>query len=194
MSESRSLPSQFVPDGRAVLLAAVLLAVPGVIGWFAATDVRFPVRREVLLGWDPGLALGILGQNLAVAATLFSGVSTAAVSTLVAVPVLGIYLGVVVRGACTALGAADAAAVLGPFVTVEVAAFVLAAAAGIAPMLSALARWRSRTAACSTHRERVSGGVTGYLHAAARSAIQLPVIAVLLAAAAVLETLGGVPA
>lgn len=175
------------PDAVSLAVAGGLLALTVAIGWIAAAEVRLPVRRDVLRAVDLDLVLGIASQNVIVAVTLFSGVATAAVSTLVAVPMLGIYIGVVLRAAVTALGPAGAGALLVPFVVVELAAFVLAAACGLRPALAALAIWRA--AACP----RVRPAATAYLGTAGATLSCLPVVLVLLVVAALLEAVAGVP-
>lgn len=177
------------PDPVCVAVAGVLLAGTIAIGWSAATDVRLPVDRDLLRVADLDLVLAIAGRNAVVAATLVSGVATAGISTLLALPVLGIYVGVVVRAAVTALGTADAAALLVPFVVIEMAAFVVAAACGLRPARAALRAWR----APASRTERVRTAASGYLAAAGSSLYCLPVVGVLLLVAALLEAWPGVP-
>ncbi|GAA2572606.1 hypothetical protein GCM10010210_55290 [Pseudonocardia hydrocarbonoxydans] len=177
------------PDPLCVTVAGVLLVGTIGIGWSAAAEVRLPVDRDLLRAADLDLVLAIAGRNAVVAATLFSGVTTAGVSTLLALPVLGIYVGVVVRAAVTALGAAEASAVLAPFLVIEVAAFVLAAAWGLGPTRAALGAWRDP----QDRAARIRSAASGYVAAAGASLYGLPVVGALLMTAALLETWSGVP-
>lgn len=177
------------PDPVCVAVAGVLLAGTIGIGFSAATDVRLPVDRGLLRVADLDLLLAIVCRNAVVAATLVSGVATAGISTLLALPVLGIYVGVVVRAAVTALGSADAAALLVPFVVIEMAAFVVAAACGLRPSRAALRAWFAPAGRSGRFRTAASS----YLAAAGSSLYCLPVVGVLLLMAALLEAWSGVP-
>lgn len=182
--------SVVVPDPVCVAVAGVLLAAAVAIGWSAAADVRLPVDREVLRAADLDLVLAIAGRNAIVAATLFSGVATAGISTLVALPVLGIYVGVVFRVAVGALGGPAAAALLVPFVVLELAAFVLAAACGLGPARVALCTWRSSGGAAWS---RIRSATTAYLGSAGSTLYRVPLVGALLLVAALVEAWSGVP-
>ncbi len=119
----------------------------------------------------------ILGRNLGAAITLYSGVCTVGVSTLLAGLLLGGYVGATWAAAVSAVGAARAGGSIVLYAPLEMSGLLLAAAAGLMPVVAMLSR------APTTSRLRA------YTDALPTSLRALAVSGAVLVAAAFLETL-----
>lgn len=82
----------------------------------------------------------ILARNVPAALLLFSGVATAASSTVVALLLLGGYVGATFATAATAVGTASALGSIASYAPLELAALLLAAVGGLLPAAAVTGR------------------------------------------------------
>jgi uncharacterized membrane protein SpoIIM required for sporulation len=123
----------------------------------------------------------ILATNGAAALMLFSGAATGGLTTLAALTWTGAYVGATMSVAVTNVGVGTVAADVWLFLPLEIAGLVVAAAAGLHPVVLGL---------LDPHREG-DGFARRYLAGARGSLRLLPVAGALLLAAAVAEALTG---
>lgn len=99
-----------------------------------------------LTWWDA--FLGVVAVNGPAVALLYSGTLTLGVATLIAWPILAIYIGATLRASVNLLGPDRVFGTIWVYAPLEFIAMVLGASAGIMPLLSAL------RAAFSRHAEQ----------------------------------------
>lgn len=128
-----------------VSLASLALVV---VAWVTASSADGLAARNAVALADGDLdasvlaadrdAVGIALRNLAAVALLAAGAPTMATLTLLAVVVLGTGLGLSGAAVLAALGPAETLARVGPYLGFELAAVVLATAAGLLPTVHAV--------------------------------------------------------
>lgn len=184
---SRALPS--LPRG-AWILAPVMLLGFVTIGWLASVGTTFPISQDQETHRPWAMVGQIFVQNTGAALLLFAGVATGGVATLASLPVLGMYIGTVVRATCNSIGMYATSEILATYFILEFIGLALSAVCGLTPLLACLS-WRRRQRGDTPAPRREVLGV--YLDAAGRALRWMVLAALILLLAAWLEVLGGIP-
>lgn len=184
---SRALPS--LPRG-AWILAPVMLLGFVTIGWLASVGTTFPISQDQETHRPWAMMGQIFAQNTGAALLLFAGVATGGVATLASLPVLGMYIGTVVRATSNSIGMYATSEILATYFILEFIGLALSAVCGLAPLLACLS-WRRRQHGDTPAPKREVLGV--YLDAAGRALRWMVLAALTLLLAAWLEVLGGIP-
>jgi uncharacterized membrane protein SpoIIM required for sporulation len=120
------------------LAVALATTVGGVVIGFLS--IRGASQGELIAGPSHMSFWAIIGRNLSTALLLYSGVCTAGVTTLLAGVLLGGYVGATFGAAVTAVGLARAAGSILWYAPLEMVGLLLAAVAGLTPVVTMLVR------------------------------------------------------
>lgn len=184
---SRALPS--LPRGAWILAPAMLLGFV-TIGWLASADTTFPISQSQETHRPWAMVWQIFAQNTGAALLLFAGVATGGIATLASLPVLGMYIGTVIRATSNSIGMHATSDILATYFICESIGLALSAVCGLTPLLACLS-WRRRNRGDTPAPKRAVLGV--YLDAAGRALRWMVLAALILVLAAWLEVLGGIP-
>lgn len=163
---------------RAALLITMVLFTAGLLtGFFSLSDL------SGLEGATPGESAQwsfwiILTRNLGAATLMYSGVVTFGLTTLVTLPLLGLYVGATMRIGVEAVGWATLTGAVGLYAPFEFAGVLVAAAGGLYPALDVLSRRRGD-----------SGRARAYVRTMPRSLALLGIGVALILVGAALEML-----
>ena len=130
----------------AVVVAITLFGVSTVAGYalldndLLASAIE-PQRSSSYLN----SVLHVLQTNVPTALSLFSGVITCGVATLFLAPLVGVFLGASVNVAVDIYGPSEVISRTALYTPFEIAGFVVAAAAGVLPLVVFLRRFTSNT-------------------------------------------------
>ncbi|MEV0322662.1 stage II sporulation protein M [Streptomyces sp. NPDC050658] len=184
---SRALPR--MPRGAWILAPAALLGFV-TIGWLASADATFPISQGQETHHPWGMVWQIFAQNTGAALLLFAGVATGGIATLACLPVLGMYIGTVIRATSNSIGVYAASEILATYFVLEFIGLALSAVCGISPLFACLS-WRRRHGGDGPAPKREALRV--YLDSAGRALRWMVLAALILLLAAWLEVLGGIP-
>lgn len=148
-----------------LLVALIPFAVAAVIG-FLVIYGRVSNSSEGIIGRPLGdsgdsLLISILLRNAAFIFYLFSGTLTCGITSVIGVTLLGLYMGSTTAAAATSVGIGAALGSIIVYGTLEIVAYIFAAAAGILPFL--FAKSRSREYVGETRVSRYIKGINSGL-------------------------------
>lgn len=121
----------------ALALSLALLCTGLVIGFQTNIGEDARQRGNTSLSWWDAFR-GVLAVNGPAVALLYSGVLTVGVGTLIALPILAIYIGATLRASTDLLGANQVFGTIWVYAPLEFMAVAFGAASGLMPLLSAL--------------------------------------------------------
>ncbi|WP_159041583.1 stage II sporulation protein M [Streptomyces sp. WM4235] len=181
------LPS--LPRGAWILASTALLGFV-MIGWLASSGTTFPISQgqETHRPW--GMVWQIFAHNTGASLLLFAGVATGGIATLASLPVLGMYIGTVVRATSNSIGMHAASEILATYFVLEFIGLALSAVCGVAPLLACVSWWRRRSGDGPVPKREV---IRVYLDSAGRALRWMVLAELVLLLAAWLEVLGGIP-
>lgn len=116
------------------------------------------------LGWDFG---SILARNFGAACLLFAGVLTGGVITLITLPMIGLYVGATAQVGVTVAGAPALLGAVAWYVPFEFVGCLMAAAAGLYPVLASLRRKRLQATVIGTYAASLTGALVLFAAGAA---------------------------
>lgn len=148
-----------------LLVALIPFAVAAVIG-FLVIYGRVSNSSEGIIGRPLGdsgdsLLISILLRNAAFIFYLFSGTLTCGITSVIGVTLLGLYMGSTTAAAATSVGIGAALGSVIVYGTLEIVAYIFAAAAGILPFV--FAKSRSREYVGETRVSRYIKGINSGL-------------------------------
>lgn len=137
------------PRAELVTAAAILLTTIGVTVWTAGRSVAGLAGSDVgiLPSGDLDTFLHILSRNLLASLGLFSGAVTFGLGSLVFLLLIGLMLGLSIGASIEVLGVAQTILRAWAYTPLELAGFVMAAAAGLTPVRQRLLPAERRTPA-----------------------------------------------
>lgn len=154
---SKMVPRVELPILAASLALSVALFAAGLIVGFqnfsflgsAAGDTPQP-------GWDFG---SILARNFGAACLLFAGVLSGGTITLITLPMIGLYVGATAQVGVTVAGAPALLGAVAWYVPFEFAGCLMAAAAGLYPVLASLRKRRPQASLVGTYTASFTGAL-----------------------------------
>ncbi|RXS68758.1 hypothetical protein EST92_26355 [Streptomyces sp. TM32] len=178
-----------LPRGAWILASAAMLGFV-TVGWLASAHATFPISQDQGTHHPWSMVWQIFARNAGAALVLFAGVATGGIATVASIPVLGMYIGTVIRATSNSIGMYAASEILATYFILEFIGLTLAAVCGLSPLIASVSWWRRhRGGERSWRRELLSL----YLESAGRALRWMALAALALLLGAWLEVLGGIP-